>query len=95
MSFAPNSVYQDTGDGSIRGCFRSTESNVFFEFSACPVEEQWAGGEFDMKVWVSDGTYRVARVMKTRVKVVVDEGPDGSPVVETWVVKQRQDYPVN
>ncbi len=95
MSYAPNSVYHDTGDASIRGCFRHSETNVFFEFSTCPVDEQWAGGEFNMKVWMSDGTFRVAKVMKTRVKVVVDERRDSGPVVETWVVKQRQDYPVN
>lgn len=94
MAFAPREVMFQVGDGSVRGCFRNAETNAFFEFSTCPVTEQWAGGEFDMKVWMSDGSFRVAKVMKTRVKVVVDEGDNG-PVVETWLTKQRMNYPTD
>ncbi len=91
MSFAPASTcFPPQGDGSIRGSFRNAETDVFFEFSVAP--DCPFGPEFDMAVWMSDGTFRNAKVMKTRAFVVVDEAADGSPVVEKWVVKQRHTF---
>ncbi len=91
MSFAPASTcFFPTGDGSIRGSFRNAETDAFFEFSECPEDERCFGPEFNMKVWMSDGTFRFAKVMKTRAFVVVDEADDGSAVTEKWVTKQAR-----
>ncbi len=93
MSFAPASTMFVTGDGSIRGSFKNSETDVFFEFSECPENERDFGPEFDMKVWVhGDENFRFAKMMKTRAFVVVDEAADGSPVVEKWITKQTRFY---
>ena len=81
MAFAPNS---ETDTGRVAGEFRA-DTGVFFQFSTAMDEaERLFGAEFDRKVWMSDGSFRFAKVMKTRVKVVVDEAADGSAVVEVW-----------
>ncbi len=84
MAFAPDS---ETGTGRVAGEFKA-DTGVWFQFSTpMPEDERWAGPDFDRKVWMGDGTFRFAKVMKTRVRVAVDENADGSPVVEVW--KQR------
>ncbi len=99
MAFAPaNTSFFPHGDGSIRGSFRNSETDTFFEFSAVADEDRYCDAvpaEFNMKVWVTqpwdgDCGWRFAKVVKTRAYVVVDENDDGTPVVEKWVTKQTR-----
>jgi len=86
MAFAAESTYFDTGDGTVQGCFREVDTDNYFEYS-----ENIDGvyEEYPHKVWVTtpnigiDHGFRYARVMKTRVKVLVDEDSE-----ETWYFKQ-------
>jgi hypothetical protein len=91
MSYAPLSVYIGCGDGSILGQFRNAETDVLFEYSICP-EDEIQFDDYDVKLWLRGEEFRFARVVKTRAYVVVDEADDGSPVVETWIIKQHRKY---
>jgi hypothetical protein len=92
MAFADSSTYKDCGDGSILGIFRESDTDIYFEFSANNDEIY---KEYPHKVWVTtprlgiDSGFRYARVLKTRCKILLDEGQ-----VETWHFKQnsKKDY---
>lgn len=93
MSFAPTSVYFNTGDGSILGSFNEKEFGVFFEFSTNNETEGYGGSvkdQFPHKVWVRDG-FRYANVKKTVAYVAVDENDDGV-IVEKWSIKNLNKY---
>ena len=91
MSFAPEHTLFITGDGSIRGRFNNSETDARFEFSAAGTRpDGW--DEFDSLVWVADGSYRFARVLKTVAYIVVGENDDGTPVVEKWAIKGHTLY---
>lgn len=91
MAFADTSVYKNTGDGSILGGFREADTGNYFEYSANTDEVEFAEN-YPHKVWVTtprpgiDSGYRYARVMKTRLYIIVDED-DGGPVLERWFIK--------
>ena len=74
-----------------QGRFREVENDTYFDFSV-PLHEPVFGPEFDVIVWVNGGSYRWAKVLKTVAYIVVDENPDGSPVVEKWKIKQYKKY---
>lgn len=87
MAFAPSSVYNNVGDGTILGGFNEADTGNFFEFSE-NIDDLYS--EYPHKVWVTDAKtnidhgFRYARVMKTRVKILVDED-----IEETWHFKQN------
>lgn len=87
MSFAPT---REIDTGRVKGSFKEREFGAFFEFSVA--QEQDFGPDFPVVVWMTDGSFRFANVKKTVASVVVDEGPDGSPVVEKWQIKQKRDF---
>jgi hypothetical protein len=43
-------------------------------------------------IFMSDGTYRYAAILKTVAYVVVDENEYGCPVIEKWQIKQHKVY---
>lgn len=74
----------------VDGYFVEKSHAGYFEFTHS------AGSPFEgygTKIWVADGgEYRWAGLKKTVVHVVVDEMPDGSPVVEIWKLKRIEHY---
>ncbi len=93
MAHAPtDTCFAPHGDGSIRGCFTHAETKKHFDFSAATEAEQAFGPEFDMKVWVRDGDWRLARVLKTVAHVVVDEDEHGRPVTERWQTRRHERF---
>lgn len=98
MAYADLSVYKDTGDDSIIGCFRERDSDNLFEFSHNQdLSEVWAY-EFPHKIWVTtpidgiDCGYRYGTVKKTVAYLAVDEDEFGRPVMEKWYIKGRREY---
>lgn len=98
MAYAHDSVYFDSGDGSILGCFREREKGRLFEFSHNQdLSEVWAY-QFPHKIWVTepregmDCGYRYGVVKKTVAYLAVDEDAYGNPVMEKWYIKGRREY---
>jgi len=86
--YAPTNV-------KVAGKFVEVEGKQTFEFSKIEDGEFVPFAGYEYKVWVggvSGNQYRYAHVVKTRCYMVCDEAADGSPVVETWVIKNRVDY---
>lgn len=94
MAFAPHTnddITDSNGLPRLMGYFQ-VDGSSGFEYAARPADDRggWAP-EFDKLVYVSDGT-RIARVLKTRAHVVIDETSDGRPVVETWLLRAHYRY---
>ena len=76
------------------GQFTERDTGNYFEYSHNDDGMMLA---YPHKVWVGGAGvcgmtgYRYARVLKTRVHVVVDEDREG-PVQETWHIKKKVDY---
>jgi hypothetical protein len=92
MSYAPiHTYYAPHGDGSILGSFVEDEQRYLFEYS---VNNDNMFPEYPHKIWVQEesnvvngNAYRYGRVMRTRCKILVDEG-----VEETWHFKQNSNH---
>lgn len=64
-----------------------------FEYSERPTGDR--GGvwpDFPHRIFTADGD-RAARVGKTVAYVVIDETPNGSPIVEKWSLRGFRAYP--
>ena len=73
------------------GSFRHRETDVFFEYAdRNEVEPGWLEGH-PYVIFMSDGTYRQAGILKTVAYVVVDEDEYGNPVTEKWQIKQHKE----
>lgn len=69
------------------GIFQEKETGNWFSYSARTNSNDFATMvEYPHLVDVLDGT-RFARVLKTVAYVIVDETPEGEPVVEKWNIK--------
>ena len=69
------------------GTFQEKDTGNWFSYSARTNSNDFATMvEYPHLVDVLDGT-RFARVLKTVVYIIVDESPDGKPVVEKWSIK--------
>jgi hypothetical protein len=84
-----------SGNGKVIGCFRSKETDNFFEFSDGSDESPWV--MFPHLVWFNSvfkdkRDSRFALVKKTVVEVVVDEKDNGDPITEKWSIKQYKNY---
>ena len=84
MAWAPN--YKDT---KVLGCFRNKETGAFFEYDAEPL---WKISGADHALFMSDGTKRTARVLKTVVYVAIDEDEYGNAVWDKWQIKDHRMY---
>tara|TARA_Y100000310_G_C20649686_1_gene798671 strand:+ start:1580 stop:1906 length:327 start_codon:yes stop_codon:yes gene_type:complete len=105
MSLAPTTVYfAPYGDGSIVGRFDLVETGNLFEYSTNPdpVMAPLAHGgksyyvEFPHMVWVTtpsplDSGFRMAKVSKTVVHMIVDEDENGW-VVDKWKIRNHVMY---
>ena len=90
MAYAPEStLFNAGGDSSILGQFTEKDCGRTFEFSTAK-STPFAG--YDVLVWLSDSSYRFARVLKTVAYIVIDEGTDGEPVCEKWEIKAHTLY---
>ena len=96
MGYAPhlNSDVRDliraTGESDlplILGCFHEVEYGKLFEYS----ERKWHCEEMNPEmphvIYLSDGSTRLAKVLKTRVHVLTDED-----TIEVWKIKQHRKY---
>ena len=92
MSYAP---IQACDEGIVKGCFNEVSYGKAFEFASRTSEEMllWAS-EFPIKIYVGPfaNDYRVAKLLKTRAYVVVDEDNEGNPVIETWRIRNLKLY---
>ncbi len=96
MAFAPH-TNTDYGYGKdvplLLGQFRESEYGQFYEYAARP---EGYGGDFAPEaqhlVYVSDGSFRYARVLKTVAYIVIDEGEEGAPIEERWHLKRHNPY---
>lgn len=94
MAFAPYGIYNRAeGDPVIQGAFRHKETKLFFEHGRRVKihSEEPSYVEYPDVIFLNDGETRYAKVMKTRVKVVVDEDENGW-VVETWPITSVRHY---
>lgn len=89
MAFAP---HVEIGYKRILGSFIEKECGHHFEFSRPRDGEITPWADYPVKVWVGDGNFRWARVLKTVVHIVVDEGADGQPVADRWEIKRHVLY---
>lgn len=94
MAFAPYTNDRLTPEqGRLLGSFRAKDTDALFEWAERPEGDRgdWRP-EWKQVIFMSDGSTRLALVLKTIVWVVVDEASDGSPVAEKWAIKQRREY---
>lgn len=91
MAFAPYTNDRRTIgiDSKVLGQFREKEFDHSFEFAE---NDGWFVDEYPHKIFVGNGETRIGLVKKTVAYVVVDEGDDGSPVVEKWSIKNFRGY---
>jgi len=93
MSFAPiSTMFAPHGDGTIQGEFREKDFGKLFQFSAATEENPFTDNDFDQWVWVAQDQRRWAKVKKTVAFIVVDEGPDGTAVIEKWFIKGQRTF---
>ena len=53
----------------------------------------WLADLYPHQVYVGYlGETRIARVIKTRAFVVIDEDANGLPIVQTWDIKNRKEF---
>ena len=69
--------------------FREKEYDHLFEFAE---NDDWFADEYPHKIFVGNDETRIGLVKKTVAYVVVDEGDDGSPVVQKWSIKNFREY---
>lgn len=94
MAFASyvNAFRED--QARVMGQFRNAETGNYFEwFDRDDADRENFACEYAHRIFVGAGETRVARVLKSRVHVVVDEDANGDAVTETWVIRGRKDYP--
>ena len=76
----------------VLGCF-DNEYGYLYEYTARAEDDTWAA-EFPHRVFVGNNETRIARVLKTRMHIVVDEDENGNPVTETWEIRRKRVYDV-
>jgi hypothetical protein len=74
------------------GMFIEKETGNHFEYSPNTTDYWVTIEDYPHKVWVRDGGWRYARVLKTVAYVVTDEADDGSPIVQKWELKKNTNY---
>jgi len=83
MSYAPSSI---TG---LIGTFSHAETGARFDYTEAK-RYPLPGCEFE--VWMSDGSTRTARILKTVAYVAIDEDENGQPVFEKWPLRAHHQY---
>ncbi len=89
MARAPLSEYHA---GRILGQFRHAKTDVTFEYSMARVRP--FGAEYCYAVWMVDGSFRYAKVLRTVAYVVLAEGNGGTPITERWELRGHREYTV-
>lgn len=72
------------------GLFKNTETGVYFSYHQNGVSE-WARDQGALHTIELSHGNRFGIVLKTVVKVIVDEDENGNAVWESWAVKNIQD----
>lgn len=93
MSQAPYFNRPGMTEPALLGQFCSYHGAAVFEYSERPAEDR--GGiwpEYPHRIFTCDGD-RAARVGKTVAYVVIDETPNGAPIVEKWKLRCFRAYP--
>lgn len=87
MSFSSYNAPQILGE------FREAEYKNWFNYACRDSDDDVAfAPEFPHLIFLENGETRFARIVKTRAYVVVDEGADGAPVTETWIIQNHNRY---
>lgn len=81
---------KELDSGNVLGRFINAETRAVFEYGV--VGDLPFGPEYRCAVWLSDGSFRYAKVLRTVAYVVVDEDECGGPVVERWEIRQHKEY---
>ena len=95
MAHAPFNKTKNSDVDPLVGHFYEKEFNNFFEFSR---NDDSYLAEYPHKVWVTtpiegiDHGFRYAKVLKTVLYIVTDEGVNGEPIVEKWNIKGFRSY---
>lgn len=90
MSFAPYTNDRlPRGELPVLGGIRN--KHALFEYAERPACERFAPG-YPHVLFMSDGTRRCAKVLKTVAHVIVDEDGMGEPVIEVWKLRQHHKY---
>jgi hypothetical protein len=88
-------AYGPVGDvPTMLGCFRESEHGQIFEYKPRPFADmlQFAPTMPHLVYVGSNQETRPALIRRTVAHVVVDENPDGSPVVERWTIRSHRVY---
>jgi len=76
---------------NVLGRFIEKECGHVFEYGNN--DSSWMADLYPHQVYVGYlGEARIARVIKTRAFVVVDEDANGLPIVQTWDIKNRMEF---
>ncbi len=86
------------GNPPILGAFNEKGTGNRFEFTTRSDEEMDTfAPDYPHKIFVGPWGFvetRAALVLKTVAYVVIDEGAEGNPVVEKWLIKNWVEYSV-
>ena len=87
MAFAP---ITELDHQRLLGRFTEVDCKHHFEYGLSPDgESPWP--DYPLVVWLGH-EYRYVKMVKTRAYVVVDEGPNGEPIIETWKIRNHNRY---
>jgi hypothetical protein len=87
MAFAPSFTVDNA---TWLGRFNEADHGARFDYSRPEAGEVSPFPGYEVKVWCGPlGEFRWANVVKTRAYVVVDEGADGAPVVNKWIIRNH------
>ena len=93
MAFAPYYNTPGMQEPALLGIIQHAETLAQFEYSKRPAGDR--GGiwwdQYGYRIFTRDGD-RMARILKTVAYVVIDEDPDGQPVVEKWPLRKHRTY---
>ena len=97
MAYAPhhNGMVNKYNDlPVVLGCFEN-EYSIFYEFFQVVGFNPFP--EYDNLIYVGPNgcETRYAKILKTVAYVVIDENPDGSPVVEKLYIKKHRNYDIS
>lgn len=77
----------------VLGQFDNAETGASFCYASRPADTGTFAPDHQHIIFVGPhADIRYATVLKARVRVVVDEAADGSPVVETWTIKRHRQF---
>lgn len=76
---------------AVDGCFVEAATGDYYEFARDQKDAPWT--DYRDKIWTGPNEqFRWGKVLKTVARVVIDEGSDGSPIIEKWILRKLSDW---